>query len=327
MAVFFSCNSIPLNNLSTNATNYQIEILPTNSVGTPISSFVYNSGWITTFPTNLLALPGTNGTYLASNTGYYKIIISTQNRCNNEGVISKVGYAQIVTKPTQDLTLNNGSGGICNTGTSITTACNVGCYSLSHNVGIAGSGLGTNYFDKYQYTLREVNCITGVDVAGGYSFTSPLVTISSGVVNAINWNTATAGYFAANCTANLNKCYRLVNTVTNACGNTPATAFVKITGAYKTSNPNLTTSNEFLANVSPNPANSSVEFNIELNEETKTSIEIFDLQGKLVATVLNKQLLYKGINKIPFSLENLSNGMYIYKIQSGKTEIGKLIKN
>ncbi len=78
----------------------------------------------------------------------------------------------------------------------------------------------------------------------------------------------------------------------------------------------------------PNPAIISTNFEYNLIENSKVELKIFDMLGKEVAVIVNKNQ-EKGIYKINFDISNLSKGMYIYKMvikgeENNFTEINKL---
>lgn len=78
----------------------------------------------------------------------------------------------------------------------------------------------------------------------------------------------------------------------------------------------------------PNPFNSSTTINFSLAKDGVVSLEIFDMFGKKVATLLNG---YKpaGNYSVYFDASNLSSGIYLYRISSSeyvKTLKMKLIK-
>ena len=60
----------------------------------------------------------------------------------------------------------------------------------------------------------------------------------------------------------------------------------------------------------PNPANTIAYYEIELENSQTGFVQLFDVLGNLVAT----QKLSSGMNKAEFDLNNLSNGIYAYKV-------------
>ncbi len=78
----------------------------------------------------------------------------------------------------------------------------------------------------------------------------------------------------------------------------------------------------------PNPASISTNFEYNLIENSKVELKIFDMLGKEVAVLVNKNQ-EKGIYKVNFDISNFSKGMYIYKMviktkENNFTEINKL---
>ncbi len=115
---FYSCSAFPiaLTNQSTNSDKYII-ILEKSTSGTCSGPFtsVYNSGEIPTFPTDLKNMSGTNGTYLQSHTGFYRIAVAGINVC---GVTQSLvtSYFQVASEPQPVATFKVN-------GTTLPTAC------------------------------------------------------------------------------------------------------------------------------------------------------------------------------------------------------------
>jgi len=75
----------------------------------------------------------------------------------------------------------------------------------------------------------------------------------------------------------------------------------------------------------PNPFNPSTTIRYALKENGFTTLKIFNIQGKEIATLVNEEKP-AGIYEINFDGLNLSSGTYIYKLQSGSyTGTGKMV--
>jgi len=90
-----SSTSFTLNNLSnSSAMEFQIEILSSpTACGTYVP--VYSSGYLSSFPTDLLNLPGTGGTWLQTHAGYFQVRLTTKNLCG-ESSSTQSGYLRVV---------------------------------------------------------------------------------------------------------------------------------------------------------------------------------------------------------------------------------------
>jgi hypothetical protein len=78
-------------------------------------------------------------------------------------------------------------------------------------------------------------------------------------------------------------------------------------------------------NVAPNPANEMTNFNIILRNNKEVGIQIFDITGKMVDNI-NRANYSKGVHSISYNISNLTNGIYIYQVITGKEiNSGKLI--
>ncbi|MGD0339553.1 MAG: lamin tail domain-containing protein [Bacteroidota bacterium] len=75
----------------------------------------------------------------------------------------------------------------------------------------------------------------------------------------------------------------------------------------------------------PNPFNSSTVFRFSLPQQSHIELEIFDILGRHAATIFSGQLL-PGRYNLPWKPENLSSGVYLYRIRAGNfIAIKKLI--
>ncbi|MFH0733618.1 MAG: T9SS type A sorting domain-containing protein [bacterium] len=66
----------------------------------------------------------------------------------------------------------------------------------------------------------------------------------------------------------------------------------------------------------PNPFNPSTTISYSIPSSSKVVVSIYDILGKLVTTLVD-QNQEAGNYSINFSADNLSNGIYFYKIQAG----------
>jgi hypothetical protein len=76
------------------------------------------------------------------------------------------------------------------------------------------------------------------------------------------------------------------------------------------------TKNDIDLNVSPNPANNSIQIEISNPVNTNYEVSIFNVMGKQV---------FNGFNKVSIDVSNFSNGFYILKINIDKKNIFKNI--
>ncbi len=75
----------------------------------------------------------------------------------------------------------------------------------------------------------------------------------------------------------------------------------------------------------PNPFNSTTKIDLSLPNNSKVKIEVFNILGQKVKTVLNKEYA-AGIYSIPIEIDKLSSGMYIYVVTAGEQyKSGKMV--
>ncbi len=78
--------------------------------------------------------------------------------------------------------------------------------------------------------------------------------------------------------------------------------------------------------VYPNPTAGQATFNLKSVETGKASIEIFDLAGARVATVINTSVEAGQEYNFSFDASRLATGVYVYRMTTGgKTEMGRLV--
>ena len=72
----------------------------------------------------------------------------------------------------------------------------------------------------------------------------------------------------------------------------------------------------------PNPFNPSTKITYSILEPGLVSIKVFDILGRQVAELVNKQQS-AGTYTVDFNAQNLSAGVYLYKIESGSFQASK----
>lgn len=70
----------------------------------------------------------------------------------------------------------------------------------------------------------------------------------------------------------------------------------------------------------PNPFSKQTTIEFVLEEDQKVSLNVFDIKGKQIVKLLNKELKAKGTHRVTFNGSDLPSGMYYYTLQ-GKTNI------
>ena len=81
---------------------------------------------------------------------------------------------------------------------------------------------------------------------------------------------------------------------------------------------------EFNFTVYPNPISTDAWINIHLKRAERISIQLYDLQGRIVHTFIDQQMKAGEIN-LPLPLNKLGKGNYIVQMRSSKERINKQI--
>ncbi len=75
----------------------------------------------------------------------------------------------------------------------------------------------------------------------------------------------------------------------------------------------------------PNPFNQTTTISFELPEPEQVSLEIYDITGALVETLI-KEHLPAGVHKINWNADKLASGTYIYRLKAGEqSEVNKAV--
>ena len=75
----------------------------------------------------------------------------------------------------------------------------------------------------------------------------------------------------------------------------------------------------------PNPFNPSTKIKFLMPKSEKVKIEIFNLLGQKIETLLNKQMP-AGSHEVGFTAKELPSGVYLYRLEAGQyQEVKKMI--
>jgi hypothetical protein len=76
----------------------------------------------------------------------------------------------------------------------------------------------------------------------------------------------------------------------------------------------------------PNPFNPTTTIEFTLAEDSKVSLKVYDMLGREVGTLVNKELKAGVLHQVTFDASRLSAGMYLYRLQAGNNvQVKKLI--
>jgi len=75
----------------------------------------------------------------------------------------------------------------------------------------------------------------------------------------------------------------------------------------------------------PNPFNPSTTIEFDLPKAANVRIEAYNIAGQKIKTLLNKKML-SGRHEVEFNAQNLSSGIYFYRIEAGEfQDVKKMI--
>jgi archaellin len=68
-----------------------------------------------------------------------------------------------------------------------------------------------------------------------------------------------------------------------------------------------------LSEAYPNPFNPSTAFSLTVAKDQQVQVQVYDMTGRLVATLFNGQMKANEINRFSFDAQNLASGVYFYR--------------
>ncbi|MBO6794844.1 MAG: T9SS type A sorting domain-containing protein [Balneolaceae bacterium] len=96
------------------------------------------------------------------------------------------------------------------------------------------------------------------------------------------------------------------------------------TGTVSSENPTDDTPKNFELNQNyPNPFNPSTVIGYAIPEQTSVSITVYDMLGRVVATLINNKTHEAGEYEVQFDAAGLSSGAYIYQLTAGNMVLTK----
>lgn len=316
----YNCVPITLNNQSTGAVTYTLQVNSVDASCQVVSGgsyLTYNSGSISTLPSDLRGMPGANGTWLASHTGTYRVILTASNGCTTP--TSQTAYITINAAPsaaTANFSINNPVTGVPCYSSNVLSPCSLCTGAPTMNI---ASSTGTITY----YTKRTEQLISGVWT----TVSGPTTVNVSGVSGATSVYVSTGGF-----SYTPGAQYRVTVTVGNDCGSNSKICYV-VAYSCKTDGSDEVTGvvdereTGYAINLFPNPTNDNSTLTIELPERATASLVLTDLAGRNVTTVMDEQVLEAGSNSIALKTQGLPAGIYSYHLRLGTHAYsGKLVK-
>lgn len=303
------------------------------ATGFGVKKYSANGTLLGTIPTTSVASGGNAIRYLGTVGNYEYIVVFQYGSGNERARIMKVDPNDIAAATTYDLTNTLGTNSNPNGTGDVAFALNpdgtAKIFVLSTN----------NGFGAYQ-------TVTPVPV----ELTSFVANVDKDIV-VLNWTTATetntkefvierkqgndwivAGRVNANGTTTEPKAYTFSEKLDNTGKYSYRLKIVDFDGTFNYSNVvmvevGVPTSFNLSQNY-PNPFNPSTKINYSLPVDSKVTLEVFDITGQKVATLINSEVK-AGYYNVDFAAGNygLSSGVYIYRLSATSLTDGKTFVN
>jgi hypothetical protein len=71
----------------------------------------------------------------------------------------------------------------------------------------------------------------------------------------------------------------------------------------------------------PNPFNPSTQISFTLPQAQQVTLKVYDMLGREVATLANRETFSAGMSTLNFNANNLSSGLYIYRLTAGDVAV------
>ena len=79
----------------------------------------------------------------------------------------------------------------------------------------------------------------------------------------------------------------------------------------------------FLEQNYPNPFNPTTQIKFGITEASSIELTVYDILGREIAVLIDKEYLSAGSYNVKFNAENLASGIYIYKLTAGNYSVSK----
>jgi photosystem II stability/assembly factor-like uncharacterized protein len=169
------------------------------------------------------------------------------------------------------------------------------------------------------YTLAAYNSRFFAGLEAGFGNQVYPGTIYSSTLNQTNWNNAAKGYpFVSTMSIYINDSSVFAGTVDAGVWKE---ALPPISGIKKTESMIFPKSFMLLQNY-PNPFNPSTRIDYSLPVEGKVKLEVFDIMGRRITTLVNKNQS-AGVHSVTFNGSNLASGVYFYRLIADRIVVTK----
>jgi len=313
------CNasSINLNPVTSNVTSYRVRIYNSDAIGSQNSEIGATPSWIAAVPPGSINLKSLYSNFLSSNTGYYLVVLETQNLCKQASfaaLINVISYPP----PTSNFTFTIG------TTTNVTPNTTVpGNPSCQLNTNINGNS-SSGFITYYQIDIDMVNCVNGTILSNVGSFYSEdILDNDPNNINGIGIG-AVAGnplYFLSN----PNNCYKVTYTVGNPCGSQSSIGYFTNVNFCRQAATAYELIDAGQVVVSPNPVKDRLTISFPVDQSQSVSLRVTDMHGNTYP-ILNNQRLPAGQHEQEFDMSGLPKGIYMYHLETDKITSGKIVR-
>jgi len=76
----------------------------------------------------------------------------------------------------------------------------------------------------------------------------------------------------------------------------------------------------------PNPYNSSTHIEFWVPVQAEVVLEVYDLLGRKVATLINRQTISSGVHELTWDPDNLASGVYFYRMEALGKDNSRFVK-
>lgn len=349
---FYSCASISFNASYSGGSypsEYKFEIRATDAncnIITGQNNINYNSGWVTGQPApdlDLRDFKDNNNLSLGNITGKVNVKYSIRDACGNESSKNYTILISSAPQPSIVLEIYNKSNPqtYLTPSHSISSPVNVGSASLGYRINnstglisyykvqvdeVSSSGAFVKNIVEQTFTTNGVSGLTYENLNnycaretawpanpgfGSCNYTNPIYNGYSGYFSYSNGLYSWQHYF------------KLTVTVGNICGESTDYSYLYV---ETRNNKTLEYNGEAENNISigkndditfyPNPTGNSLNFVFNLTKDSRITIELTDMSGRSVRSLLRNEILPMGNSTKSYNINDLKPGLYIYRVIS-----------
>ncbi|MFM7024401.1 MAG: T9SS type A sorting domain-containing protein [Flavobacteriales bacterium] len=277
---------------------------------------------------NVWTTTATSDSIIVSTSGAYTVTVTDGNNCTATSPATVVNVSS-APKPTVNV---SGALTFCEGDSVVLTSSTADSYQWANSAGTSKS-IVVKTSGTYHVTTTNTDACAGVGqsddlvisvgtvpvAAGSYSVVGGVVTFTNTSSGATSYTWDFDDFSTSSATAPVhayasNGVYNIVLTAwKGSCSDTATMTFKLDVGITEIG------LNKGTVSIYPNPTREQATFELNLNERSAVSVNVYDITGKLVTNVYQGEMS-AGINKVTMNTTDLRSGIYFTTISSDNAQ-------